>query len=427
MSDPVKAQYAAYPYPARDPADERKRLIVGSPSHILEINHYIFGGRRDFASPFRALFAGGGTGDGTIMLAQQLAEMGAPAEIVHLDPSAAAQGIAAARAKIRGLENIRFQPGSIEELESLSLGAFDYIDCCGVLHHLENPAAGLAILARALAPGGGLGLMVYGALGRTGVYQAQTILRMLNDLGEPAAPRLDLARRLLKQLPPTNWLVRNPFVGDHLQGGEAGLYDLLLHERDRAFTVPELSALVASAGLSVVSLIEPARYMPETYLQDPVLLERVRRLAAIERAALAELIAGDQKVHVAYLAPSERAAEAKATIAPELIPVLREGDGATLARGLKPGEPLKIVFGPATLSFPLPRRALAILSQIDGRRSVGALRDAVAQAGLAMSQSEFDRDFAGLYSVFNGINYLFLSERAIQVSQSASARPSKRI
>jgi len=91
MSDPVKAQYAAYPYPARDPADERKRLIVGSPSHILEINHYIFGGRRDFASPFRALFAGGGTGDGTIMLAQQLAEMGAPAEIVHLDPSAAAQ------------------------------------------------------------------------------------------------------------------------------------------------------------------------------------------------------------------------------------------------------------------------------------------------------------------------------------------------
>ena len=177
MKDPVQAQYAAYPYPARDPPDERKRLIVGSPSHILEINHYIFGGRREFASPFRALFAGGGTGDGTIMLAQQLAELGAPAEIVHLDSSSAAQRIAAARATIRGLENIRFQPGSIEELERLGLGTFDYIDCCGVLHHLEDPAAGLANLVRALAPGGGLGLMVYGAFGRTGVYQAQTILR----------------------------------------------------------------------------------------------------------------------------------------------------------------------------------------------------------------------------------------------------------
>src|SRR4029078_5736040 len=101
---------------------------------------------------------------------------------------------------------------------------------------------------------------------------------------------------------------------------------------------------------------------PETYLQDPVLLERVRRLAAIERAALAELIAGDQKVHVAYLVARERAAAATATIAPELIPVLREGDGVTLARGLKPGEPLKIVFGRAKLSFPLAWRAWARLS-----------------------------------------------------------------
>jgi SAM-dependent methyltransferase len=427
MSDPVRAQYAAYPYPARDPADERKRLIVGSPSHILEINHYVFGGKRDFATPFRALFAGGGTGDGTIMLAQQLTDLGAPTEIVHLDPSHAAQGIAAARAKIRGLNTIHFQPGSIEDLERLDLGRFDYIDCCGVLHHLADPAAGLAVLARALAPGGGLGLMVYGALGRTGVYQVQTILRMLNDLEEPALPRLDRARRLLRQLPRTNWLVRNPFIGDHLQGDEAGLYDLLLNERDRAFTVNELAQLAASAGLSVVTLIEPARYAPETYLTDPVLLERVRRLNPIDRWALAELIAGDLKVHIAYLVPSEQATEAKATIAADLIPIFREGDGAAMARGLKPVEPLKIAFGPTTLSFPLPRGALPILAQIDGRRPIGALRNAVAEAGLTMSESEFDRDFVLLYGVLNGINHLFLANRPLLVTQAASAGGAKRI
>jgi SAM-dependent methyltransferase len=152
MTDEVRAQYEAYPYPARDPAEERKRLVIGSPSHILEIDHYLFGGRRDFSRPFRALFAGGGTGDGAIMLAQQLADLGAEAEIVHLEPSGAAQRIAAARAGIRGLRNIRFQAGSIEELDRLGLGAFDYIDCCGVLHHLEDPAAGLAVLSGALAP-----------------------------------------------------------------------------------------------------------------------------------------------------------------------------------------------------------------------------------------------------------------------------------
>jgi hypothetical protein len=61
MVDPVKAQYEAYPYPERDPADEAKRLVEGSPSHPVEIDHFLFGGRRDWTRPFRALVAGGGT------------------------------------------------------------------------------------------------------------------------------------------------------------------------------------------------------------------------------------------------------------------------------------------------------------------------------------------------------------------------------
>jgi hypothetical protein len=83
MSDErVRAQYEAYPYPHRDPRDEAKRLITGSPSHPLEIDHYLFRGRRDWSRPFRALVAGGGTGDGTIMLAQGLADRSCPAEIL---------------------------------------------------------------------------------------------------------------------------------------------------------------------------------------------------------------------------------------------------------------------------------------------------------------------------------------------------------
>ena len=38
--DLVRLQYEDYPYPPRDPADEQKRLITGSPSQICEINHY---------------------------------------------------------------------------------------------------------------------------------------------------------------------------------------------------------------------------------------------------------------------------------------------------------------------------------------------------------------------------------------------------
>src|SRR6185312_2873677 len=277
MTERVRAQYESYPDPPRDPRDEAKRLIEASPSHLPGINHYGFAGRRAVRQPFRALIAGGGTGDGTIMLAQHLADRGCPAELVYLDVSSAARAIAEARARQRNLTNIRFMTASLLDLPTLALGPFDYIDCCGVLHHLPDPGAGLAILTAALKDDGGIGLMVYGALGRTGVYHLQAILHQL-AADEPDMARLDLARRLLKQLPSTNWFARNPFLRDHLNVGDAGLYDLLLHSQDRAYAVPELAALVGAAGLAITGLIEPWRYDPASYLNDGALLKRVAAL-----------------------------------------------------------------------------------------------------------------------------------------------------
>ena len=74
----LAAQYEAYPYPPRDPRDEAKRLIVGSPGHLREIDYWIFGAARPASRPLNALIAGGGTGDATIMLAQQMARAGRP-------------------------------------------------------------------------------------------------------------------------------------------------------------------------------------------------------------------------------------------------------------------------------------------------------------------------------------------------------------
>ena len=42
--DPVATQYEAYPYPPRDPKDEAKRLVTGSPSHLGEVIHFVRGG-----------------------------------------------------------------------------------------------------------------------------------------------------------------------------------------------------------------------------------------------------------------------------------------------------------------------------------------------------------------------------------------------
>ena len=117
MADPrdplVAGQYEAYPYPARNPADERKRLIEGSPSDLLELSHYLFRGRTP--NPFRALIAGGGTGDAAIMLAQHCASAGLKAEIVYLDMSTAARRVVEERAKVRNLANLRFVTGFTQD------------------------------------------------------------------------------------------------------------------------------------------------------------------------------------------------------------------------------------------------------------------------------------------------------------------------
>ncbi len=296
----LAAQCRAYPYPRRNPRDEAKRLIVGSPGHLREIDHWVFGARRPASQPLHALIAGGGTGDATIMLATQMARAGRAGTVTWLDRSAASLKIAQARAAARGLTNIVWEQHSLLDLPGSGLGPFDYVDCCGVLHHLPDPAEGLRALLSVLAPSGGLGLMVYAPHGRTGVYMVQDALRLLAPADETPAARLDVAKRVMRHLPDTAWLRRNGFLDDHVNGGDAGLYDLLLNPRDRAFTVPALHALLAAEGLSVACWVEPIRYDPLLLLPDPRLRARVEALNPIERAALAEALVGNINAHIVY-------------------------------------------------------------------------------------------------------------------------------
>ncbi|MFL5288312.1 MAG: class I SAM-dependent methyltransferase, partial [Rhodopila sp.] len=280
-------QYEAYPYPRRDPREEAKRLIVGSPSHLREIDYWVFGATRPASRPLNALIAGGGTGDATVMLATHLTRLGRPGSVTWVDRSSASLRLAQERAKVRGLTNIVWEQRSLLDLPGSGLGPFDYIDCCGVLHHLPDPAEGLRALLSVLAPGGGLGLMVYAPHGRTGVYMIQDALRMLAPPDEPPQRRLDVARRVMRHLPDTQWLRHNRNFDDHINGGDAGLYDLLLNPRDRAYTVTALDALLRDAGLEVACWVEPLRYDPDAYLHDPKLRARTAALDPLHRAAQA--------------------------------------------------------------------------------------------------------------------------------------------
>ena len=394
--DPVAAQYEAYPYPERDPAEETRRLLTGTPSDPLEIDHFLFGGKRDWSKPFRALVAGGGTGDALVMLAQTLADAGCPAEIVYLDLSEAAREIAEARIAARGLSGVAFVTGDL--LSAPGLGPFDYIDCCGVLHHLPDPQAGFDALAAALGEGGGLGAMVYAPLGRTGVYPLQAALGLLVAGLEPSE-KVAAARRVLAALPETNWFLRNPLLGDHKES-DAGLYDLLLHARDRPFHADEAMAAVAAAGLAFVSFVEPARYDPETWIGD--LAAPVTNLAPPERAALAERLAGGIKAHVFYAAKgAAKPAQPKADARPRL----RGGSAAALARAMAEGRAAHVRRDGVRHKLELPPAAAPIIRLLDGRRTLGE----IAQA-LGLDWFAFAAAFAPARRALGGWGMLYFSD-----------------
>src|SRR5258706_15976426 len=95
------------PFPARDPEDESHRLVVTGLDMLGKVSHFCFGGNLDIAQPFHALIAGGGTGDATIFLAEQL-RSNAAATVTHLDVSGAAIEVAKRRAEKRGLTSIQW-------------------------------------------------------------------------------------------------------------------------------------------------------------------------------------------------------------------------------------------------------------------------------------------------------------------------------
>jgi SAM-dependent methyltransferase len=370
----IKAQYEAYPYPARDPEDERRRLITGSPSHVLEIDHFIFQGQRDWSRPLRVLVAGGGTGDGLIQLAQQMADAARPAEITYLDLSTAARQVAEARARVRGLGGIRFLTGSL--MAAADLGPFDYIDCCGVLHHLPDPQAGFVALLAALAPGGGLGFMVYAPYGRSGVYPLQEAFAELYR-GRPPEARLRAAKAVVAGLPEGHPFRCNPNLGDHKES-DAGFYDLLLHSQDRAFDVTALIGVMTAAGWHLSGFTMPGLYDLARITEVP------GHLDALARMAVAERLRGTIKTHVGYAVRASEARGPPGGADRALVPHLKGARAAELARAIAQGQGPRLVFAGVAARLDLPKAAAPLIAAVDGRRSLAEIAAGTGTDPVAM-------------------------------------------
>ena len=407
----VKAQYEAFPYPDVAAGESDGTALAAMPSDLLAINHYTFGGDRDFSQPFRVLVAGGGTGIATVRLAQQMQTAGCPSRLAYIDLSEASRKRAEQRAQTLGLDNIDFYTGSLFELPSLALGEFDYIDCSGVLHHLEEPASGLKVLAESLAPEGGMGLMLYGPYSRAGIYPIQELMRRLGEGSQ--SDRLPLLKKILNGLPETNLLLHHERFRQGYGDNDAELVDLFLHPVDRPFTVPEIMALCEGAGLRVVRFLPTAKYDPSTYIGEPEILERMEASTWAERAALAELLIGNMHMHFFFAVQSGNTADISLDVGrPDIaqyVPELRDIDGASLAAKLSQSDGFTHTWDGTTVTATITDDMRALIAEIDGMRTLEEIYLVLAGRCDGMDWSRFRATYRAVHAVFHDLLYgLFL-------------------
>jgi SAM-dependent methyltransferase len=465
----VRAMYEEYPFPSHDPDQivakgrvwERGGGYIG-PSHVPDISHHLFGGRleqrfRASGETLRVLVAGGGTGMTTLALAQQLGAVGALRwSIVHLDLTPASIAIAERRMAANGLsDRVTFVRASLFDVTLAQLGGepFDYIDCAGVLHHTPDPSAGLANLAKLLhnTPSrvGGMGLMLYGELGRAGIYEFREQLRLLAGDDVPTDAKIALARRLLESTPSSHPLARNANGGfdSYSAMDDQELVDTLLHVHDVPFKVPGLYELAATAGLEITSWASWMQYEPCAYLgrPDPELCQETLKLPTAERFAFGELLAGNVQSHEFYLAPPgtqavrfwppEAEAEAEAAFATPLngflqslaldaIPIVRnqqvwEGQRRAVEAQASDGVPagktaLSMDYIGAKMAWPLRSAALSVklMASVQGNEQAGARRtmaELCVEAGSAAESAECSTAWIELHHVFQGMGWLVYS------------------
>jgi SAM-dependent methyltransferase len=232
-------------------------------------------------------------GCGTVQAAYT-AYMSPDDEVVGIDLSEASLAHERFLQERHGLANLKLFKGDL--LDVGSLGArFDVILCTGVLHHMEDPGAGLGALKGVLAADGVMVLMIYGQTVRVGVYMLQDAFGRMGIAQTPEG--VVEVRRILSELPSRH------YARDYIRAAtelkhDAAVVDTFLHPQDRAYTVPGLLALVEDTGLAFQNWVDNHPYWRNAaWGPDTAIAAGVDQLPPREHWAAVEMLQQTAGLH----------------------------------------------------------------------------------------------------------------------------------
>ena len=281
--------YERFPYPGVD--DDLSDLIARTrlPSWNPRDSYPLYFCDQEPRDELDVLIAGCGTN-----IAQQHAAYLPKMRFVAIDIADAPLANAKRVADRYALKNVEFFKLPIERVGELGR-SFDFVSCHGVLHHLVDPVEGLRALAGVTRPDGALSIMVYAKYGRTGIYMLQELFR--DRLGMKVR-QADIAKvqSALMALPDEHPLrIVHKNRGQRISFEE--IADMLLHPRDRSYTVFDVKDLVERAGMRFQRWHAQAQYSYDVSPLADLGIPGFSAMDSWECAAAMELFYGTIIIH----------------------------------------------------------------------------------------------------------------------------------
>ncbi len=235
----VRRQYEENPYPRW----LKTEPVVASASLELHVRRQV--PRAPVTAPGRPtadlLVAGCGTGLHPIETALVFPQ----AKVLAIDLSLASLGYAARKAEELRVGNLEFAQADILKLGGIGR-RFDGIESVGVLHHLAEPEAGLAVLVSLLRPGGLLKLGLYSEHARRNVVAVRDFIAG-RGFGASAA---DIRRCRQELLALDESDIRRSVVRWPDFASASECRDLLFHVQEHRHTLPEIAGWLDRHGLA---------------------------------------------------------------------------------------------------------------------------------------------------------------------------------
>jgi tetratricopeptide (TPR) repeat protein len=234
----VKAQYEENPYPrwVRLGINIKAKSIaaVCDDAKLRLYSESI----KDALAP-AILIAGCGTGRHSIGTASRFTGC----QVTAVDLSLASLAYAKRKTAALGITNLKYLQADILKLDQLEQ-EFDIIESAGVLHHMNEPMAGWTVLTDLLKPGGLMKIGLYSELARQDIVEVRKEITLLR-VGTNKTDIKEFRRSLAESHDENHRLIITS--GDFFS--LSTLRDLLFHEQEHRFTLPQIKNCLDELGL----------------------------------------------------------------------------------------------------------------------------------------------------------------------------------